>query len=91
MKQHGISSDSKEEFLGSATLKPIDIPSNFPHMLCIHECIRMRRNANDPNACSGFIYEDNICKLGYKDQSWIEDKSQDPGDGEATIFFAMPK
>ena len=54
---------------------------------CTMECLSLRPTRHSFTSCNGFIYEDDSCKLVYKDPNWVAEQGGLGGPDDPVVYF----
>ena len=87
MTPYKVTQSAMNEFVSTliATVTPA-ATGVMPRVQCTSECLALRPSRFTQTGCNGFVYQDGVCKLGYKDPNWVVEQSQKPGEA-GKIYF----
>ncbi len=86
MVPYRVTLTALNQFLAALTATVTPSGKVMPRVQCTAECMSLRATRHNYTACNGFVYADNVCKLGYKEPNWVVEQSQNPG-SEEKIYF----
>ncbi len=89
MTPYVVSQSALSEFLSAlAATVPPAAGGVSPRVQCATECLSLRGGDRHSHAdCNAFVYEDGLCKLGYREPNWLVAELAEEDDVGRKIYF----